>query len=495
MLVGQHSAMTEPNDPALWPAYRQAEAIRQRTLSSRELLDAMLARVERLNPALNAVVTVDIERGNAAAAEADSATSAGRSAGPLHGLPMTIKDALWVAGMRSTGGARYRRDYVPAHDADAVTNVFTAGAFCFGKTNVPEWSGDVQTFNEVFGTTNNPWNIALTPGGSSGGPAVAVACGMTAFEIGTDIGGSIRIPSAFVGVAGHKPSYGLVPTGGYLDGPDGGLTEPDINVHGPIARSVEDLELALDVLASPAPDRAGAWSVRVPPARHARIGDYRVALWSDDDACRVSAETRVAVENAGAVLRAGGLTVDEHARPAFDPASTAAHASSLLGAAVTPSIADRTFIAIEATAHDATQRAEDRARADRYAIGHRRWLALDRERARIRMLWRDFFQEHDVLICPVTIRAPFAHNHDDDFSSRIIDVDGVARPYPDLIWWTTLIGAAYLPSTVVPVGQTADGLPLAVQVVGPYLEDRTCLVLARHLVTELDSLETPPMAR
>jgi amidase len=463
--------MTASPDPALWPAHQQASAIATRELSSQELLGAMLARIDRLNPLLNAVVTLDEERAVAAAEAADAATAAGQSHGPFHGLPMTIKDALCVEGMRSTGGSSLRRDHVPADNADAVANVVAAGAYCIGKTNVPEWSGDVQTFNTMFGTTKNPWDITRTPGGSSGGPAVAVACGMTAFEIGTDIGGSIRIPSAFCGVAGHKPSYGLIPTGGYLDGPDGGLTEPDINVHGPIARSVEDLELALDVLASPRPDRAVAWSVRVPAARHQRIDAYRVAVWSDDDACHVSAETRRTVEAAAEVLRASGATVDAQARPAFDPVATGALASALLGAAVTPSLRDDTYAAIEAVAFDPSTRHDERA------------------------IWHEFFQHHDVLVCPVTVRAPFEHQQDNDFSSRVVAVDGVSRPYPDLIWWTTLIGMAYLPSTVVPVGFTADGLPLAVQVVGPYLEDRTCLAVARHLATELSSLVTPPIAR
>jgi amidase len=487
--------MTASSDPALWPAHRQAAAIAARELSSRELLGAMLARIDRLNPMLNAVVTLDVERALAAAEAADAATAAGHSHGPLHGLPMTIKDALCVEGMRSTGGSRFRHDHVPANNADAVANAVAAGAFCIGKTNVPEWSGDVQTFNTMFGTTKNPWDITRTPGGSSGGPAVAVACGMTAFEIGTDIGGSIRIPSAFCGVAGHKPSYGLIPTGGYLDGPDGGLTEPDINVHGPIARSVEDLELALDVLASPRPDRTVAWSVRVPPARHERIDAFRVAVWEDDNACRVSADTRATVNAAADVLGGSGATIDPTARPAFDPIATGALASALLGAAVTPSLRDDTYAAIEATAFDPSRRQDERTRADRYAIGHRRWLALDRERARVRAIWHEFFQHHDVLVCPVTVCAPFEHQQANDFSTRLIDVDGVARPYPDLIWWTTLIGMAYLPSTVVPIGFTADGLPLAVQVVGPYLEDRTCLAVAGHLVNELGSIITPPIAR
>ncbi len=264
-------------DPALWPAHRQAAAIRARELSSRELMDAFAERIERLNPAVNAVVTLDLERGRAGATAADEATARGDDLGSLHGLPITVKDALTVAGLRSTGGAVELRDHVPARDADAVERVRAAGAIPFAKTNVPRWSGDIQTYNEIFGTTNNPWDTSLVPGGSSGGPAVAVALGFTSFEIGTDIGGSIRIPSAYCGVAGHKPSYGLVPCGGYLDHVEGGLTEPDVNVHGPIARSVEDLELVLDVLAGPRADLATAWRVNVPPARHDRIDAYRVA--------------------------------------------------------------------------------------------------------------------------------------------------------------------------------------------------------------------------
>ena len=287
-----------PADPALWPAVRQAAAIRDRTLSSRELLDAFAARIERLNPSVNAVVTLDLERGAKAARAADAATAKGDPTGPLHGLPVTVKDALAVKGMRSTGGAKELSENVPDLDADAPARAFAAGAYCFAKTNVPSWSGDIQTYNDLFGTTNNPWDQTRVPGGSSGGAATAVALGMTAFEIGTDIGGSIRIPSAYCGVVGHKPSYGLVPCGGYLDGVEGGLTEPDINVHGPIARSVDDLELLLGVLAGPTPERARAWTVTLAPPRQSKLSDYRVAVWADDPHCRVSAETAAAIRSA-----------------------------------------------------------------------------------------------------------------------------------------------------------------------------------------------------
>ena len=484
----------ETTDPALWTATRQAAAIRNRTLSSRELLAAMTARIERLNPAVNAVVTLDLARGVAAATAADAATARGESSGPLHGLPVTIKDALAVAGLRSTGGAVELRDHVAMVDADAPARAFAAGAYCFGKTNLPRWSGDIQSYNEIFGTTNNPWNLLLVPGGSSGGAATAVALGMTSFEIGTDIGGSIRIPAAYCGVAGHKPSYGLVPCGGYLDGPDGGLTEPDINVHGPIARSVDDLELLLGVLAGPTPERAKAWTVALAPPRRTSVEGLRVALWADDPGCPVSAATASAVRRAGAALDAAGAHVDDCARPAFEPGAAALLGLGLVGSAITPSLSDGEFAYLAAIAGDRNQTADQAEMIGAYVIDHRGWLGLDRERARVRRAWAAFFENHDVLLCPVIACPPFPHLQTGSFVDRTIEIDGATRPYRDLIWWTVLIGMAYLPSTVVPVGRTVDGLPIGVQVVGPYLEDRTTLAVARALVELCGPITPPPMA-
>ena len=482
------------DDIALWPAHRQAAALAARSVSSRELLDAFLARIERLNPSVNAVVTLDAERGRADAQAADDARARGAARGPLHGLPITVKDALAVAGMRSTGGATELRDHVPTTDADVVANARAAGAFCFGKTNVPRWSGDLQTYNDVFGTTNNPWDVSVVPGGSSGGPATAVALGLTAFEIGTDIGGSIRVPAAYCGIAGHKPSYGIVPTGGYLDHLDGGLTEPDINVHGPLARSVDDLELLLDAFASPSPDRAKAWRVQLPPARSQSPAELRIALWSDDPACPASADTVAAIEAVGDLLARAGSRVDRTARPAIEANTASLLGLGLVGAAVTPSMDDATFAFFESLASDTNLGGVEAQLVGSYAARHRQWLAMDRERARIRAAWADFFAAHDVLLCPVIVRPPFPHLQEGTIADRIIDVDGHDRPYRDLLWWTILIGMAHLPATVVPIGRTADGLPIGIQVVGPYLEDRTCLAAARMIDGLVEPIGPPPLA-
>ncbi len=236
------------NDIALWSTTRQADAIRRREISSRGLLEHTIIRIERINPTLNAVVTTDFANARAAADLADSALARGDAVGPLHGVPITIKDALETQGIRSTGGAIELHNNIPTRDAPVVRAVKAAGAIVIGKTNLPRWSGDVQTFNEMFGTTVNPWNAERVPGGSSGGAGAAVAAGLTSFEIGTDIGGSIRIPAAFNGIFGHKPSWGIVPSTGYLDHLAGGTTEADINVLGPLARSADDLEMLLKIL-------------------------------------------------------------------------------------------------------------------------------------------------------------------------------------------------------------------------------------------------------
>src|SRR6266540_79829 len=269
---------------ATWTAGRLAAAIAAKEVGSRELLDLYLDRIDRLNPPLNAVVTLDVDRAREAAAVADEAAARGDSHGPLHGLPITVKDAIEVGGIRSTGGAVELSGHVPAQDGVAVARLKAAGAIVFGKTNVPRWSGDLQTYNEIFGTTNNPWDTSRGPGGSSGGAATAVACGFTGFELGTDIGGSIRIPSHCCGVFGLKPSFGVIPQRGYLDHVGGGSTDADINVFGPIARSADDLELLLGVLAGPEPERAEAWRLDLPASDARTLGEFRIGTWLDDAA-------------------------------------------------------------------------------------------------------------------------------------------------------------------------------------------------------------------
>jgi amidase len=454
----------------LAPASQLAEAIRAKEVSSRELLEMFLHRVETINPKINSVVTLDGDRAMAQCKRADEATTKGRPLGPLHGLPITVKDAIEVGGIRSTGGATELSEHVPDADAPAVARLREAGAIVFGKTNVPKWSGDLQTYNDIFGTTTNPWDQTKTTGGSSGGAASAVASGLTSFETGTDIGGSIRVPASFCGVFGHKPSFGIVSQRGYLDSVGGGVTDADINVFGPIARSAEDLDLLLGVLAGPNSEDATAWNLSLPPPRYDDLSEYRIGLWLDDPNAEVDSESVGLLSAAAEALASGGAYVeDEH--PPISLAESVGLFHSLILPAISPSL--------------------DRDIGEVLGGSYRAWLELHRTRTLLRRVWAKWFQVFDVLLCPVIPSPPFPHDHRGTINDREVQINGRTRSHADLLAWTGLIGVAYLPSTVVPVGRTGAGLPVGVQVVGPYLEDRTSLFVGARLA-ELTGGYTPP---
>jgi amidase len=466
-----------------------AAAIRSKSVSSSELLEVYLERIDRHNPRLNAVVTIDADGARRAALAADDAVMRGEDLGPLHGLPITVKDALETKGMRSTGGATELRDHIPTEDAPAVARVKEAGAIVFAKTNAPKWSMNNQTHNELFGVTRNPWDDSRSPGGSSGGPAVSVACGFSAFEIGTDIGGSIRMPAHFTGICGHKPSFGIVPSRGYLDHVGGGMTEADINVVGPMARSVADLSLLLGILAGVDGDRAGGWRLDFPPAR----STTRLGVWLDDPGCPTDGEVRTILEGAVELLRTDGAAIDVESRP-VDLEESMRVFLPLISSAISPGLPDdlldlaRQVEAIPETPGEDPLLALGRGPMMR----HRDWILVDEHRERLRRQWAAWFSDHDALLCPV---GPVAAQplSDQDLMSRTMMVNGLERPANDLIRWPGLIGVAYLPSTVVPVGRTSSGLPVGIQIVGPYLGDLTALRVAERLEALTGGYEPPPL--
>lgn len=482
-------------DIGLASASELARSIADRSISAVELLEVYLARVDALNGDINAVVTIDEERARQAAKQADDATVAGTATGPLHGLPVTIKDAITTEGIRSTGGATELEHNVPDRDAPVVERIKRAGAIVFGKTNLPRWSGDVQAYNTMFGTTNNPWDLERTPGGSSGGASAAVAAGMTAFEIGTDIGGSVRIPSHFAGVCGHKPSWGIVPQRGYLDRPTGGTTEADVNVFGPIARSVDDLELVLDVIAGPTDDRATAWRLDLPPARHTDLTGFRVAAWLDDARCPVGSNVATLLDEAVRAIESAGVAVDRAARPGPTLDDAWETGLPLISAATSPGRSEEEWAEQVRRANDPTLDPTARMRYQASTLYHRDQLLLDQRRGELCAQWADFFTRHDIMLCPVVVTEAIHHVHEGGLYSRSIEIDGVERSYADLIAWTSFIGFVRLPSTVVPVGFTPEGLPVGIQVVAPFLEDRTAIEFARHLEQLLGGVVTPPIAQ
>ena len=452
-----------------------AAGIRAKEWSSRELLDLYLDRIDRLDGPVNAVVTLDADRARVAADAADVALARGDAVGPLHGLPITIKDAIETEGIRSTGGAVELTDHVPTRDAPAVARLKDAGAVVFGKTNLPRWSADFQTYNELFGVTNNPWDLQRTVGGSSGGAAAAVAAGFTSFELGTDIGGSVRIPAHCCGTFSLKPSFGVVPQRGYLSHVGGGTTDVDINVFGPIARSADDLDLLLGVLAGPEPERADAWRIDLPECRVQSLGDLRIGTWLDDPVSPIQSEYLGMLRAAVDQLADAGAHVDDD-RPPVDFAAQRELFVRMIVPAMAPSLA-----------HDQTEE-----QADASSGSHLAWLRAEEERAALRATWAEWFRGHDLLLLPVVTVPAFPHDHDPEMFGRTIEVDGETRPLITTIDWLGLIGIVGLPSAVVPIGRTAEGLPVGMQIVAPYLHDRRAVRAAQLVSAVLGGFEAPP---
>jgi amidase len=445
---------------ALQPAHVLADAIRTRRLSSRELLDHHLSRVEQLNPPLNAVVTVDRDGARRAADAADAALTRGDVVGPLHGVPMTIKDSYDTAGLRTTCG-HPGWDRVPERDAEAVGRLRRAGAVIFGKTNVPTFTADWQTVNPIFGATNNPWDVTRSAGGSSGGAAAALAAGLTPIELGSDIAGSIRVPANWCGVCGHKPSWGIVPQRGHLPPPPDVLADSDLGVMGPMARDVADLELALDILAGPAGPTAVGWRLDLPPARGTTLRSLRIATWLDDPAYPVEADVAAVLGAAVSAIAGDGAQMVDASVPATLAELVGMH-QVLLSPLMDPSS----------------------------NLSHRQWLSTNERRQQLRAAMSEFFADVDALLMPVTVVPAIPHDHSDSFIDRVLG-DG-SRSYLDLFGWVGLATVAYLPATVVPVGRTPQGLPVGIQIVGPYLEDRTTLAVARGIENLLGGYVPPP---
>ena len=468
-------------------------ALRGGEVSSRELLDLYLGRIEAADPALNAVVTLDAERARQLAGEADEALARGEPAGALHGLPITIKDTIETEGLRTTAGAPWHAGHVPERDATAVARLKAAGAIVFGKTNCPLLGGDAQSENMVFGATGNPWALDRSPGGSSGGSAAALAAGQTALELGSDIGGSVRNPAHYCGIYGHKPSFGVIPTRGHIPPPPGALSPVDMAVVGPLGRAADDLDLALDVLAGPDVGDAAAWRLQLPPARGRSLGDYRVAVWLDDPASPVDSTVGAVLADAVDALARAGAAIDTGRRPDFTLAESHRTYQRLLYGVTTGGLANRVYGSLLAKAEELDP--DDDGRNARYlrdgTARHRDWLVADEERAGYRARWAEFFRDCDILLCPTVPTTAIRHDHS-NINRRTITVNGETRDYWDQIIWPGMASMAGLPATVAPVGRASDGLPVGIQIMGPYLEDRSTIDFARRLAEVVGGYEPPP---
>ena len=474
-------------------AHEILEKIKQREVSSLEVLESFLAQVEKVNPTINAIVALDIERAKEKAIEADNKINLKSKLGPLHGLPMTIKDAFEVEGIVSTGGNPAWKDNIPKRNAEAVQRLVDAGAIIFGKTNVPFLSSDLQSFNKIYGTTNNPWDLERTPGGSSGGSAAALAAGMTPLELGSDIGGSIRVPAHFCGLYGHKPSYNIISEVGHMPPPPGSiLTGNGLSVAGPLARSPEDLEIALDVLVSAQEQDSQAWKVKLPKARTKKIKELKIAVWPDEPYAEADNEITNLIKDTAKDLKHAGAKVETVDLPiSFEEIDKIY--SLLLNPLMLAGSPKETFetLAKLNESLDPNDVSELAKVARGSVLKHADWVLVNAMRQNMRQKWREFFNKFDVILCPTCITPAFKHNHN-PVHERKLTINGKDDEYLRATLWAGPAVSAGLPSTNVPIGMSSNNLPISMQITGPYLEDKTCLEVAKFVRNIRGGFKIPP---
>ncbi|WP_280154736.1 amidase [Piscinibacter sp. XHJ-5] len=460
-------------------------ALQSRQVSSMQLVEQAIARIEADDARINAVVVRDFVRARAAAAAADQALARGERR-PLLGVPITVKEAFNVAGLPTTWGIPGTQHIPVNEDAVAVARLKAAGAVLLGKTNVALLLADWQTSNEVYGTTNNPWDPGRTPGGSSGGGAAALAAGFVSLEMGSDLAGSLRVPAHCCGVFAHKPTHGLVPLRGFAPPGTPSLSvgvDVDLAVAGPMARSAADLALALDVLAGPDEQPAVAYRLALPPPRHDALKDHRVFVVDQHPMVPTSQAVRSALDGVVERLAQQGARIGRQSGLLPDVAQVTTLWARLLFAFSGADMPEDDYRRARSAAGDDPSAA--------LAMSHRDWIHADRERVAVAHQWRQFFGEWDVLLCPVLPTPAFVHDHR-PMEQRRLEVDGKSIRYTEQSMWLGLATLTGLPSTTMPIGLGDEGLPIGMQIVGPFLEDRTTLAFAQALERELGPWRSPP---
>jgi amidase len=477
-------------------AFEMSAALRSKKVSAVELAQHTIDRIERHDAKINAVCARDFDRGLDAARAADSALSRGET-GPLLGIPMTVKESFNVAGLPTTWGLPPQKDFIAQEDALAVARAKAAGGVILGKANVPVSLGDWQSYNEIYGTTNNPFDLGRTPGGSSGGSSAALAAGFGALSLGSDIGGSLRSPAHYCGIYAHKPTFALAPNRGHVAPPVPPLPfERDLSVIGPMARGAADLALLLDVIAGPDELEAGvAYKLTLPPPRHAALSDFRVLVLDDHPLLPVAGEIRTAIERLAGQLSQAGATVTRESPLLPDLAASSRLYMRLLMSFLAAVYPPELYAEIQAKglSLDAgdTSLAAERLRGA--VLSHRDWVVADGGRTRLRAQWRELFKSFDAVICPIMPTPAYPHDHSPDQEQRHIVIDGQNFPYVDQLVWPGIATLPGLPATSIPVAMSKEGLPIGLQILGPWLEDRTPLKLAELIEREFGGFVPPPM--
>jgi amidase len=468
-------------NPVFWSASKLVRALRSRKIGALELLDLYANRIERYDVEINAIPVLDLERARKRARGFD------RKRKPdalLAGLPMTVKESFDVAGLPTTWGVLAYKDVPVATNAVAVERFLRAGGNVFGKSNVPVLLADWETNNPVYGKTVNPWDRSRTPGGSSGGAAAALAAGLTALEIGSDIGGSIRNPAHYCGVFGHKPTWGICsPIGQALSGVK---QQADISVIGPLARSAEDLLLAFRIMAGPDDIDGAGWKLALPRPQRKTLRGWRVAVLKTHPTAEVDASVQASIDDLAHFLARRGAKVSDRALPDIDLDEAHRVFIQLLRGATSARQNDETVERLQALRSRLSP--DDESYYARMVRGntqlHKDWLIASNRRHHMRLAWAEFFRDWDVLLCPNAATAAFPHSMPGERWERMIDVNGKPQPATTQMWWAGISGMCYLPGTVAPIALSTTGLPIGVQIVGPQHGDLTTLRFAQLLERE-----------
>ncbi|WP_407177202.1 amidase [Bradyrhizobium sp. STM 3562] len=471
-------------------------ALAARQVSAVELTEDAIARIERHDGRINAICVRDFERALQAARAADASLARGEKK-PLLGIPLTVKESFNVVGLPTTWGFVPQKDFRPAQDALAITRIKDAGGVIIGKTNVPVGLGDWQSYNDIYGTTNNPYDLGRTPGGSSGGSSAALAAGYGPLSIGSDIGGSLRVPAFHCGVYAHKPTFGLVATRGHTPPQVPPIPlDRDMSVLGPMARSAADLSLLLDVMAGPDPLEAGVgYKLALPPPRHGRLADFRVLVIDGHPMLPPNKEIRESIEKLAGHLAKAGASIARQSPLLPDFVESSRLYMRMLMAFLASFWPAEQYEGAKAAAarlkpDDASLPAE---RLRGIAASHRAWVLDEGARGRLRARWRELFKDFDAVICPIMPTQAYPHDHSPEQEERRVNIDGKDYVYPDQLSWPGIATLPGLPATAIPTGFASDGLPIGVQILGPWLEDRTPIKLAELIEREFGGFVPPPM--
>ena len=464
--------------------------IRDKKISSLELTDHFIRRIEQFDDSINAVVVRDFDRALAAASEADKHLASGANVGPLHGVPVTAKEAFNIAGLATTWGIPLLKENIADTDAEVVKRLKGAGAVFMGKTNVPFGLVDIQSYNDLYGVTNNPWDTSCTPGGSSGGSAAALAAGLTALELGSDMGGSIRTPAHFCGIYGHKPTWGIVPDQGH--GLPGMVAPVDLGVVGPMARSIEDIRLAMDLLVGPQALNQSGWQLKLPRLNKQSLKEYKVAIWPSDEFALVDKEIVSRVVDIGETLKKLGASVSDQALPDIDFKKNQAIYLHLMHSLTVAGVTDEQYLQVcqFAKSIPADDLSAQAIAARARVLSHRDWLLYNNQRENLRYAWREFFNEWDILICPVFAVPAFAHIHN-PIEERMLVVNDTPQEYFRSMFWAGVSTVSYLPSTVFPTGLSKNGLPIGLQAIGAEYNDYITIDFVHLLTKQIGGFQAP----